>query len=70
MEPHDYLATYNKFVLDDESKKAVANLKQPDDLEQICSDLKVCGRREMSELLKLRYKYTVAKIPKDEIQEE
>lgn len=70
MEPHDYLATYNKFVLDEESKKAIANIKHVSDLEEICSDLKVCGRREMSELLKIRYKYSVAKIPKEEEPEE
>lgn len=28
----------------------------PHDLEQICSDIKLCGRRELSELLKLRFK--------------
>lgn len=66
MEPHDYLATYNKFVLDDESRKAIAGMKHPADLEEICADLKVCGRREMSELLKIRYKYSVSKIPKEE----
>ena len=33
MEPHDYLATYNKFILDEESKKALETIKHPSDLE-------------------------------------
>ena len=32
-------------------------MKVPSDLQQICEDLKVCGRREMGILIKLRHKY-------------
>ena len=32
-------------------------MKIPVDLQLICDDLKVCGRREMSILIKLRHKY-------------
>lgn len=38
----------------------IKDLKPPSDLESFCEDLKCCGRRELSELLKLRYKYNVA----------
>jgi hypothetical protein len=37
----------------------IKDLKPPKDLKFICEDLKTCGRREFSELLKLRYKYNV-----------
>ena len=37
----------------------IKDLKTPSDLEDMCKDLKCCGRRELSELLKLRYKYNV-----------
>lgn len=32
-------------------------MKTPDDLQIICDDLKVCGRREMGLLIKMRHKY-------------
>lgn len=38
----------------------IKDLKGPSDLEFIIQDLKVCGRREFQELLKLRYKYHVS----------
>ena len=34
-------------------------MKVPDDLKMICDDLKLCGRREFSVLIRLRHKYTV-----------
>jgi len=37
----------------------IKDIKAPKDLDTICQDLKVCGRREFSDLLKLRYKYNV-----------
>ena len=46
-------------------------MKPPTDLQQVCDDLKVCGKRELYNLLKLRHKYQVllgkeAKERKDE----
>ena len=32
-------------------------LKPPDDLQTICDDLKLCGRREFAVLIRLRHKY-------------
>jgi hypothetical protein len=32
-------------------------VKPPEDIEVICQDLKVCGRRELFGLLKFRHKY-------------
>lgn len=60
-DPHEYLSTFNKFTLSAESLEAIKDIKYAKDLEGMCSDLKVCGRREFSELLKLRYKYNVEK---------
>lgn len=34
--PHMYLSGFNKFKITEESKEAIANLKQPSDLEYIC----------------------------------
>lgn len=56
-EPHSYLSGFNKFNISDEAREAIKDLKLPSDFEGICSDIKVCGRRELSELLKLRLKY-------------
>jgi len=57
-EPHEYLSGFNRFIITEEARKAIEGFKLPSDLESICSDLKVCGRREFSDLLKLRLKYT------------
>jgi hypothetical protein len=51
------LSTFNKFTLSAEAKEAIADLKPIKELEIICEDLKVCGRKEFSDLLKLRYNY-------------
>jgi len=56
-DPHEYLSGFNKFTISEEAKEAIKGQKVPGDLDSICSDLKVCGRREFSELLKLRLKY-------------
>jgi hypothetical protein len=53
------LSGFNKIRLDPSSLELVKDLKPPKDLDEICEDIKVCGRREFSELLKLRYKYNV-----------
>jgi AdoMet-dependent rRNA methyltransferase SPB1 len=58
-DPHEYLATFNRIRLDAQGKEMIKDLKPPTDLESMCQDLKCCGRRELSELLKLRYKYNV-----------
>jgi hypothetical protein len=34
--------------------------KKPAELELICEDLKVCGRKEFSDLLKMRHVYNVS----------
>lgn len=39
---------------------AIKDLKPPKDLKLIVEDLKVAGRKEFSDLLKLRYKYDIA----------
>jgi len=56
-DPHEYLSGFNKFILSAEATAAIDGLKAPKDLSHMCDDLKTCGRREFSELLKLRYKY-------------
>jgi len=58
-DPHEYLASFNKFRISDEALEMIKDLKTPKDLQAICEDLKVCGRKEFSDLLKLRYKYNV-----------
>ena len=59
-EPHEYLSSFNRFKIDDTAKGMLADIKVPSDLETICGDLKLCGRREFQELLKLRYKLNVS----------
>jgi len=36
-------------------------IKLPKELDIICDDLKLCGRKEFSDLLKVRYQYNVEK---------
>lgn len=59
-EPHEFLTNFNSFKIDEKAKEMIKDLKPPADLEIICQDLKVCGRKELSDMLKLRYKYNVA----------
>lgn len=56
-DPHEYLSGFNKFRIDEAAREVVKGLKGPHDLDDIVTDLKVCGRREFSELLKLRHTY-------------
>jgi len=56
-DPHEYLSGFNKFKIDATAREVLNGLKCPADLDDIVSDLKVCGRREYSELLKLRAMY-------------
>ena len=69
-DPHEYLATYNKFVISKPAEDALKGIKAPSDLKDICMDLKCCGRREMSELLKLKYKYSLSKMSKDDDEDD
>ena len=50
-----------QFDIDNEAaqffKDNPKEMKLPIDLQQICDDLKVCGRREMGILIRLRHKY-------------
>lgn len=39
----------------------IKDLKPPKELKLICDDIKLCGRKEFSDLLKLKYKYTTEK---------
>mmetsp|Transcript_42071 Transcript_42071/g.64498 ORF Transcript_42071/g.64498 Transcript_42071/m.64498 type:complete len:155 (+) Transcript_42071:593-1057(+) len=59
-EPHEFLSNFNRFKIDDKAKEMIKDLKAPKDLDIICEDLKVCGRREFQELLKLRYKLNIS----------
>jgi AdoMet-dependent rRNA methyltransferase SPB1 len=59
-DPHEYLSSFNRIKMDAAGLAMIADLKPPGDLESFCMDLKCCGRRELSELLKLRYKFNVA----------
>ena len=69
-DPHEYLSGFNKFILSDEAKAALEGQKLPRDLEGMCADVKVCGRKELSDLLKLRYNHQtgIEKVNKAEKQ--
>ena len=56
-DPHEYLGGYNKFTMSDETKQMLEGVKLPSDMDTICEDIRVCGRREYSELLRIRLKY-------------
>ena len=56
-EPHEYLSGFNRFIVSDEAKEELKDCKFPTDLEHFCQDLKTCGRKEFSDLLKLRSKH-------------
>jgi len=58
-DPHEYLSGFNKFLINDAAREVVNGLKGPADLDEIVADLKVCGRREFSDLLKLRHAYNL-----------
>ena len=55
-----YLSDFNKFRISEESLEALKDTKKPKDLEFICQDLKVCGRKEFSDMLKMRLSYVNA----------
>jgi len=56
-DPHEYLSGYNRFVLNEEALALIKNIKLPVDFTKMCDDLKVCGRKEFSDLLKVRHRY-------------
>ena len=58
-DPHSYLSGFNRFNITATSKEMIKDIKFTNDLEAICSDIKVCGRKEFSDLLKLKYNYGV-----------
>jgi AdoMet-dependent rRNA methyltransferase SPB1 len=43
--------------MSEDAVEAIKGLKLPKDLEIICDDIKTCGRKELSDLLKLRLNY-------------
>ena len=48
----------DQFIIDEKAKaEAFTRVHPPEDLDLICNDLKVCGRRELFNLLKFRHKY-------------
>lgn len=55
--PHEYLSGFNRFKISKEARTALEGLRLPNDLDIMCEDLKTCGRREFSDLLKVRHKY-------------
>lgn len=54
------MSGFNKFIITDEFREALKDIKKPAELELICADLKTCGRKEFSDLLKMRHAYNVA----------
>jgi len=60
-DPHSYLSSFNKFIISDAAREMIKDIKGPKDLNIMCEDLKLCGRKEFSDLLKLRYSYNVQK---------
>lgn len=55
--PHEYLSGFNRFKITKEARSALEGIRLPTDLDMMCEDLKTCGRREFSDLLKVRHKY-------------
>ena len=60
-DPHEFLSGFNKFTISQEAREAIQPLKAVKGLEEIIEDLKVCGRKEFSDLLRLRHNYIVRK---------
>lgn len=56
-EPYKILNEHHKFIIDDdETKEMFALLKPPTDIDTLCEDLKVLGKRDLTSLLKYRSK--------------
>ena len=59
-DPYGFISGFHKFSIDKETEKIFPTLSPTitiDDLRDLCSDLKVQGKRELQSLLKLRMKY-------------
>lgn len=57
-DPYQYLSEFNRFTISGEARDVIDKVcKKSIDFDSICSDLKVCGRREFQELIKLRLHY-------------
>lgn len=56
-----FFPLFYQFVIDKEAEAYMKEnekvMKPPTDLKEMCDDLKVCGRREFSHLVRLRHKY-------------
>jgi len=62
-DPYVFLTKFNKFNIDLKTTQLIKDhpkdMRPPSDLDTICEDLKVCGKRELYNLLKLRHKFQV-----------
>lgn len=56
-DPYEFLATYNKFNIDEKAKELFKKVPPPPELETSCMDIKVCGKRELHNILKYRYRH-------------
>lgn len=60
-DPYEFLTKFNQFTIDTSAaqflKENEKAMKPPADLQMICDDVKVCGRREMGILIKMRHKF-------------
>jgi AdoMet-dependent rRNA methyltransferase SPB1 len=54
-DPYSLLSTVHRFSLDDKVKNgAFKIISPPNDIEEICKDVQILGKREMTVLLKYR----------------
>lgn len=58
-DPYSFLSSYNRFKIDDKSLELFKTEAPPKEMDLICADIKLCGKGEMSKLLK--YRFTVKK---------
>jgi len=60
-DPYEFVTKFNQFTIDTSAaqflKENEKAMKPPADLQMICDDVKVCGRREMGILIKMRHKF-------------
>lgn len=54
-DPYELLQSVHRFIIDDEVKESSFKvIPPPNDIEEICKDVQVLGKRDMSTLLKYR----------------